>query len=95
MIKLTLKHQNKNLLDACALGVSEALKGELTEERVLGPEYPSINRINNLYQKNILFKIEKQASSKMVKEIIVKWLNIYKKDASYKTVRFIIDVDPQ
>ena len=95
LISLTLKHRDKSLLDACAEGFGIALKGELTEKRVLGPEYPAISRINNLYQKNILIKFEKSVSPSSIKEVIQKWVNIYKKESAFQRVRFNVNVDPQ
>ncbi|MFT6715556.1 MAG: primosomal protein N' (replication factor Y) [Saprospiraceae bacterium] len=95
LINITMKHRDKSLLDACAEGFGIALKGELTEKRVLGPEYPSISRINNLYQKTILVKFEKSVAPKAVKDIIQKWINIYKKESAFQRVRFNVNVDPQ
>lgn len=95
LINITMKHHDQSLLDACAEGFGVALKGELTEKRILGPEYPPINRINKLYQKNILIKFEKSVSAKAVKGVILKWVNTYKKESAFQRVRFNIDVDPQ
>ena len=95
LINITLKHHDQRLLDACAEGFGLALKGELTEKRVLGPEYPSISRINKLYQKNILIKFEKSAAPKVVKDIIQKWVNTFKKDKAFQRVRFNVNIDPQ
>ncbi|MFT6746890.1 MAG: primosomal protein N' (replication factor Y) [Glaciecola sp.] len=95
LINITLKHQDKSLLDACAEGFGIALKGELTEKRVLGPEYPAISRINKLYQKTILVKFEKSVAPQAVKEIIQKWVNTYKKERAFQRVRFNVNVDPQ
>ena len=42
--------------------------------RVLGPEYPVISRIRNLYHKNLLLKIEKERSiikAKMILDNII------------------------
>lgn len=95
LINITLKHQKRELLDVCAAYFGDALKAELGQDKVLGPEYPAISRINKFYQKNILIKFDRKYSSKMVKEIIQKWINNYKKDKSFQSVRFVVDVDPQ
>ncbi len=94
LINITLKHPNKSLLDSCAEGFGIALKGELTEERVLGPEYPAISRINKFYQKSILIKFEREVSAKQIKEILNKWIATYKKEKAFSSIRFNVDVDP-
>lgn len=94
LIKLTIKHSSKNVVDICAQGIADALITQLSSERILGPEYPAINRINNLFQKNILLKVEKNLSIVHVKKILQNWIDTYKKDVSFKSVRFIVDVDP-
>lgn len=94
LINITLKHQNRELLDACAHGFTAALQQALGQERVLGPEYPSVSRVNKFYQKNTLIKFEKNASGQSVKNIVQQWINRYKKDKSFQSVRFNVDVDP-
>ena len=72
-----------------------ALKSEIGKERVLGPEYPGISRINNLYNKKIMIKAEKSTSIVEVKSKLNHLITVFKKDAAFKYVRVIIDVDPQ
>ena len=48
------------------------------EHRVLGPEYPSISRIRNYYHKDILLKIEVEASVKKAKTFTVSGSTIQK-----------------
>ena len=95
LISLTFRFRDRTVLDACCDGFAINLRREIGEERILGPEYPGIARINNLYNKKILLKVEKEISIKNIKKIIQNWINIYKKDASFKYVRVIVDVDPQ
>ena len=63
-------------------------------DRVLGPEYPSISRIRNYYHKNVLLKIEHEASISEAKSILHTIIEKMKNHADYKAVRFILDVDP-
>jgi len=95
LISLTFRFRDRTVLDACCDGFAINLRREIGEERILGPEYPGIARINNLYNKKILIKVEKEISIKNIKKVIQNWMNIYKKDASFKYVRVIVDVDPQ
>ena len=63
-------------------------------KRVLGPEFPLVSRIRNLYHKNILLKIERDASVGQVKKILTELLIKFKSTSDYKSVRVNIDVDP-
>ena len=60
-------------------------------DRILGPESPGIARINNLFIKKILIKIEKDASADYVKQKINEYLMTFKQ--TYKSVLVQIDVD--
>jgi primosomal protein N' (replication factor Y) len=67
---------------------------EKLQNRVLGPEYPMISKIKNLYIKNIMVKLEKSENLKEQKREILETINRFKGEASFKAVRVIIDVDP-
>ena len=95
LIYLTFRHKDRNVLDACCDTFALNLKSEIGDERVLGPEYPGISRINNLYNKKIMIKVEKSTSIVQVKAKINHLITVFKKDAAFKYVRVIIDVDPQ
>lgn len=95
LISLTFRHKDKNVLDACCEGYAMNIRAAIGEERVLGPEYPSIARINNYYNKKLLIKVEKELSITAIKNSIQHWMNVFRKDPSFKAVRIIVDVDPQ
>lgn len=93
LIYFTLKHKELNTLDGAAHAFSTAMK-DVFKERVLGPEYPAINRINNLYIKQIVLKIEREASNAKVKDKIDELVDQFYSTPIHKSVRLIIDVDP-
>ncbi len=95
LISLTFRHKDRNVLDACCDGFAMNLRAEIGNERVLGPEYPGIARINNYYNKKMLIKAEKSLSIANIKTVIQHWINVFKKDPTFKYVRVIVDVDPQ
>lgn len=95
LISLTFRHKDRNVLDACCDSYAMNLKSEIGQERVLGPEYPGIARINNYYNKKMLIKAEKSISITHIKGVIQYWINVFKKDSAFKYVRIIVDVDPQ
>lgn len=92
LIELTLIHKDQNMVNASAKFLADELKGHFGK-RVLGPEFPLVSRIRNLYHKNILLKIERDASVVQAKKIVSDLL-INFKNSDYKSVRVQIDVDP-
>ena len=90
---MSLKNKDKNALDRSSSELGTAFK-EVFKERVLGPEYPIIQRINNLYIKVITLKVEREVSPKQVKERVQEMINTFYSSVSNKTTRISIDVDP-
>ena len=76
--------------------VSEFLIGLATELKkafqgyVLGPEYPPIMKIKNLYHKDIVLKINLSKSLVSSKNIIKKIINL----PAFKSIQIHVDVDP-
>lgn len=93
IIQLTLKHKDLNVLNQASHELGISLK-EVFKERVLGPEFPVVQRINNLYLKQLTLKIEREASLQKVKERLQDLLDLFYGVPSNKSIRMIIDVDP-
>ncbi len=94
MIRLTVRHMDKQLVDEASDALVKKLKVKLGN-RVLGPEYGAIPRIKNRYNKQITIKYERTASAKKVKLYIAEQIAEIKKVGSkYKPIQVKIDVDP-
>jgi primosomal protein N' (replication factor Y) len=93
LIEITVIHKDQDMVNASAKYLADELKHHF-KKRVLGPEFPIVSRIRNLYHKNILLKIERDASVQQVKKILADILVQFKSGADYKSVRVNIDVDP-
>ncbi|TXI88448.1 MAG: primosomal protein N' [Crocinitomicaceae bacterium] len=93
LIYFTLKHKEIQILDTAANAFSLDLR-DVFKERVLGPEYPAINRINNLYIKQVVLKVEREASNAKVKNKIDELVDKFYSSPIHKSVRLTIDVDP-
>ncbi|MCH2226080.1 MAG: primosomal protein N', partial [Crocinitomicaceae bacterium] len=93
VIEITLKHRDENILHNASIELARALRS-IFKERVLGPEYPVVKRINNLYLKKITLKIERDAGDKKVKERLQEIIDNFYSVPSNKAVRIIVDVDP-
>ena len=89
LISITLKHENIHTLDASSQHLADLLKN-VFKERVIGPEYPLVQKIRNKFLKTIKLKIEKNAPDlkvkQKVKEIIDNFYssNIFQYDKSNK-----------
>ncbi len=93
LINITIKHRDKTRCDRAARMLGAFINQSLGD-RVLGPQAPPINRIQNLFLNKLLVKIEKDVSVKRVKRTIGQAINWVKTDAELKYVIFQIDVDP-
>lgn len=93
LIEITLIHKDIDMVNASSKFLADELKHHF-KKRVLGPEFPMVSRIRNLYHKNILLKIERELSVIQAKTILTNIIFQFKSDSNYKSVRVQIDVDP-
>jgi len=93
LIRLTLKHKNKNVLHLAAKELAEYLT-QIFGARILGPETPVISRVQNYYLENILLKIEKQASAQKAKTLLAEAIGNIRQLQVYKSLQVVADVDP-
>jgi len=93
IIEITLKHRDENILNKGASDMATSLRNTF-KERVLGPEFPVVKRIQNLFLKTITLKIERDANDKKVKERIHQIVDEFYSVPINKSIRVIIDVDP-
>lgn len=93
IIEFTLKHKDEHLIDKASMDFALALR-EIFKERVIGPEYPIVRRIQNLYLKSIKLKIEKDVSDKKIKERIQQLIDAFYSVPLNKSIRIVVDVDP-
>lgn len=93
LIKCIIKHRDKALLSKGAAMFAAELRTFLGD-RVIGPEYPLINRIQHFYIKHIFIKIEKTYSVKKVKERMAEKISKVKTNEALRALVIISDVDP-
>jgi len=93
IINLTLKHRDENMVNKGANSLTSALRA-VFKERVLGPEFPPIRRIQNQFMKEIKLKIEKNAPDTPIKDKIRELLDQFYSQPEHKSIRVVIDVDP-
>ncbi|MGI4727520.1 MAG: replication restart helicase PriA [Janthinobacterium lividum] len=94
VIQLDVKHKNAENLHHQAEYLGNALKKQFGD-RVLGPEFPLINRIRNYYIKTIIIKIEKEGTSMVrVKKILKETILQFQTEKLSKGNLIRVDVDP-
>jgi|AntAceMinimDraft_17_1070374.scaffolds.fasta_scaffold01904_3 primosomal protein N' (replication factor Y) len=93
LIKLTLKHKDPQTLNYAAKELAERLRN-VFGKLVLGPEYPMVTRIKNLFLKNIIIKLNNNSPISKSKLKLSEQIKIFNKNSNYKGLRIVIDVDP-
>lgn len=93
IIQFTLRHKDSKKLNEASLYLSKLMRQKFGD-RVLGPEYPLIARLKNMYNKVITLKLERGLPLKQAKNDILYMLEDMKSQKSYSSVRVVIDVDP-
>lgn len=93
IIQITLRHKDVQVVRKAANEMGQLLI-QVFGSRVLGPIDPPVSRIQNLYIKQIILKIENEASPAKAKEILQHISNQILADSKFKSVRIGLDVDP-
>ncbi len=93
MIRITLKHRDRNELDRIAIESADALRSRFGN-RLLGPEYPAVGRIKLMYMKQMWLKLEREISITSAKRQMQQMLESVKARDKNKTIQIVIDVDP-
>lgn len=93
VINIYLKHRDEDLLIRAAAGYAETLR-QLFGNRILGPDEPHIARIQSLYIRKIMLKVEIQASMSKVKAILRSVYEAQMADKSLRSLVVYYDVDP-
>jgi len=93
LIQITLKHKNETLLNDLANQYALLLKEKLGD-RVLGPDKPAVGKVQNLYIKKMLLKIEINASLAALREILENTQTQILSNPAFRYVIVQYDVDP-
>ncbi len=93
LIKIVVKHQNRERLDLVAMHLSTAFRG-LFNRNVLGPEYPVVGKIQTWFQKEILIKIPRDGKIQEAKTKIMELISKTKAQPNNSSLIVYVDVDP-
>lgn len=93
LIYIYLKHRDEALLDTLSQQYATLLR-KVFGERVLGPDNPPVARIQSLYIRKIMLKVEVSASMAQVKELLRQIYERSLADDRFKSLTLYYDVDP-
>ena len=94
MIKITLRHKDKQLVQNAASFLGNLLEEVLGRGRVLGPQEPVINKIRDRYLMDIFLKIEKKYPISPVKEKIAAIYLKMLQQKAFASIDIVTNVDP-
>lgn len=93
LIYVYLKHHRQDVLDKAATAMAGRLR-EIFGRRILGPDNPPVARIQTLYIKKIVVKIEVSASMMKVRELLRQVQREIQMDEHFRSLLVYYDVDP-
>jgi primosomal protein N' (replication factor Y) len=93
IIELTLRHKEAKTVKNAAAELAARMSA-VFGTRVLGPVEPPVSRVQNLYIRQILLKIENTASPVKAKEYLQQITHQLLSEGLFKQLRIGIDVDP-
>lgn len=94
MIYVYLKNKNEQLLDLMAQTMASKLRERLGVTRVLGPDKPPVARVQTLYIKKLIIKIEIAASMSRVRHELLEIQKEMLQQDRFKSLIVYYDVDP-
>ena len=93
LVYVYLKNHNESLLDQMAAVMAGKLRA-VFGNRVLGPDKPPVARIQTLFIKKIVVKIEQNAPMGRARELLLRIQRELIEDERYKSLIVYYDVDP-
>lgn len=94
LVYVFLKHRKEETLDLASEMMAEKLRAGLGD-RVLGPDKPAVARIQTLFIKKMIIKIEPTASIAKIKDYLLAVQRSVVADERFKALVVYYDVDPQ
>ena len=94
LVYVYLKNRNESLLDLMAQTMAAKLRA-VFGERVLGPDKPPVARVQTLFIRKIVLKIEANAAMARARELLVQVQQEMVAEDRFKSLIVYYDVDPQ
>ena len=94
LIYVYLKHRKEDVLNVATDTMAQHLRAGLGD-RVLGPDKPPIARIQTLYIKKMIVKVEQTASMAKVRDYLLSVQRAIIEDERFRSLIVYYDVEPQ
>ncbi len=93
LISFTIRHKNQNICSQAADYFTNYLQS-VFNDRIIGPQEPTISKIQNWFIQKSLLKLERTASLKRAKDLILQARVATLSHPVFKAASIQIDVDP-
>lgn len=93
LIYIYMKHRNEETLDELSRAYAQRLR-MIFGDRILGPDNPPVARVQSLFIRKIVLKVELAASVVKAKELLLASRQDMMADERFKSLIFYYDVDP-
>ena len=94
MVMVTLKHRNKETVEAAANKLAIFIAQDL-KEFITGPAAPVVGRLRNMYLMELMIKLPKEAGMSLTyRKVIRNHINLLQSEKDFKSVVVVTDVDP-
>ena len=93
IVLIRLKHKDYQKLNPAASELASQLRA-IFKQDLLGPEYPVVSRVKNMYIKQMLVKFRREHNAQAIKNLIAEQIRLFQQNLDYKSVQIQIDVDP-
>lgn len=92
LVYIHLKHKDRQVVYETARAMGQMLKSDFGPY-LLGPEFPYIERVRNLYNMEFVIKMPKNVATRL-KENLQVAVDRFQTNANFKRVKIYFDVDP-
>ena len=94
LIYVYLKHRKESVLEQASDMMAQYLRSALGD-RVLGPDKPPVARVQTLYIKKMIVKVEQTASMAKVRDYLLSVQHAIVEDERFRSLIVYYDVEPQ
>ena len=93
LIKVTFKNKSIQLINESSLWFYNVLNQNYNGT-ILGPVFPYVSKVRNLFQKQLLIKIDSDLNQFQTKNMIFKVATSFQSIAKFRSTKLSFDVDP-
>lgn len=93
MIRITFKSRQYETVNMASDWFTNVIK-QSYKGSVLGPVFPAVARVRNMYHKQLLVKVDHKLNTKEVKSLLARTFKSFQAVASFRSTRVNFDVDP-